>query len=124
MQTDGTILATIEVGKTPVGLTFDGENIWVGNFRSDAVMKLRPSDGATLGTFAVGERPRSQIAFDGTHIWVTNSAGNTITKLRASDGVTVETLPVGKGPRAVVFDGSRIWVGNYLSNSVTRIEVE
>ncbi len=92
--------------------------------RSDAVMKLRPSDGANLGTFAVGERPRSQIAFDGTYMWVTNSAGNTVTKLRASDGVVVETIAVGKGPRAVVFDGSRIWVGNYLGNSVTRIEVE
>jgi len=124
MQTDGTILETIEVGRTPVGLTFDGENIWVGCFRSDVVMKLRPSDGATLGTFPAGERPRSQIAFDGTHMWVTNSAVNTVTKLRASDGEIVETIAVGKGPRAVVFDGSRIWVGNYLGNSVTRIEVE
>ena len=124
MQSDGTILETIEVGKTPVGLTFDGKNIWVGCFRSDAVWKLRPSDGAILGTFPAGERPRSQIAYDGTYMWVTNSAGHTVTKLRASDGSARGDDCGRKRPRAVVFDGSRIWVGNYLGNSVTRIEVE
>jgi hypothetical protein len=43
------------------------------------VSKLRASDGALLGTFAVGTNP-SALAFDGANIWVANF-GNTVSKL-------------------------------------------
>lgn len=34
--------ATIGVGEAPVGVAFDGTNIWVTNFTSDDVSKLIP----------------------------------------------------------------------------------
>ena len=89
---------------------------------SNTVMKLRASDGEILGTFPVGDRPRSQIVFDGTYIWLTNSGDDTVTKLRAGDGTVVDTLRVGKGPRAIAFDGVFVWVGNTDSDNVTRLE--
>ena len=46
------------VGSFPTGICFDGANIWVTNAGSDTVTKLRASDGALLGTFAVGGVPR------------------------------------------------------------------
>ena len=55
----------------PRGVAFDGTSIWVANYFSDNVTKLRASDGAALGTFAVGSTPDA-VAFDGTSIWVTN----------------------------------------------------
>jgi len=36
---------------------FDGANVWVVNDNSNKVTKLRASDGAVLGTFAVGGLP-------------------------------------------------------------------
>ena len=36
------------------GIAFDGVNIWVANYGSNNVSKLRASDGALLGTYAVG----------------------------------------------------------------------
>jgi hypothetical protein len=68
-----------DVGTYPYGIAFDGANIWVANTDSNSVSKLRPSDGAVLGTYAVGSWPHG-IAFDGAKIWVANSGTNTVSR--------------------------------------------
>ena len=45
------------VGSNPIGVAFDGANIWVANNGSDNVTKLRASNGKTLGIFAIGIEP-------------------------------------------------------------------
>jgi RHS repeat-associated protein len=110
----------IPVGTYPLGVVFDGINIWVANDLSDNVTKIRPSDGSVLGTFAAGSSPWG-IVFDGANIWVTNNGTNTVTKLRASDGVILGTFAVGTYPEGLAFDGANIWVANRFSNSVTKL---
>jgi hypothetical protein len=55
------------VGKTknsnPYGLAFDGQNMWTANSEG-TVTKLRASDGAILGNFAVGGQANG-VVFDG-----------------------------------------------------------
>src|SRR5215467_12863536 len=48
---------------------------WRTRAMRNTVTKLRASDGALLGTFAVGENPVG-VAFDGTSVWVANSNSN------------------------------------------------
>lgn len=72
--------AAFSVGTEPIGVAFDGANIWVTNYGSNNVTKLRASDGGVLGTFSVGTHPYG-VAFDGANIWVANSGGNNVTKL-------------------------------------------
>jgi DNA-binding beta-propeller fold protein YncE len=62
------------------GLVFDGNHIWVANFGSNNVTKLRASDGAVLGTFSVGMGAQG-MAFDGANIWVANTVSQTVSKL-------------------------------------------
>ena len=82
----GTFNTGQSVVSTPEGLAFDGANIWVANAYDDTVTKLRASDGALLGTFAVGDFP-TDVLFDGANIWVISSTlDGTIAKLRPSDG--------------------------------------
>jgi hypothetical protein len=107
------------VGSQPWGIAFDGASIWVANFGSNSVTKLRASDGANLGNFAVGTNPFG-IAFDGASIWVANYGSNNVTKLRASDGASLGTYTVGSFPRGLAFDGANIWVTNAGSNSVSK----
>jgi len=76
---DGALLGIFAVGSNPVGVVFDGANIWVSNNLSNSVTKLRASDGQLLGTFTVGQEPTG-IAFDGANIWVANRGG-TVSKL-------------------------------------------
>src|SRR5271165_6221882 len=54
---DVNLTTTFGVGPTPFGVAFDGANVWVANWGSDNVTKLRASDGKRLGTFTVGMNP-------------------------------------------------------------------
>jgi hypothetical protein len=98
---------TFPVESGPLGIAFDGANIWVTNAGSNSVTKLRASDGANLGTFGVEFSPFG-VAFDGANIWVTN--GESVTKLRASDGAPLGTFFVGGNAFGIAFDGANIWV--------------
>ena len=61
----------IPVGRIPLGIAFDGANIWVANNEDESVSRLRGSDGELLETFDTGGAA-SRIAFDGKFIWITN----------------------------------------------------
>ena len=113
------MVGAYKVGDNPAELAFDGQNIWVTNYGSHSVSKLRASDGSVIGTYPVGKFPRG-IVFDKTNIWVTAYGDNKVTKLRASDGSVVGTYNVGRDPAEITFDGTNIWVVNTFSNNVTK----
>jgi DNA-binding beta-propeller fold protein YncE len=52
----------------------------VSNFTGGTVTKIRASDSAVQGTFAVGTGP-SGIAFDRANMWVVNQNSNNVIKL-------------------------------------------
>ena len=62
------------VGKGPEGLAFDGASVWVTNQFSNSVTKLRASDGALIGTYAVGNGPFGVVTTNtnaaGASVWV------------------------------------------------------
>jgi outer membrane lipoprotein-sorting protein len=65
---------------------FDGNYMWVTNtLGTKTVLKMRPSDGAVLGTFHVGtDGPLgmgNSIVVDGAGVWQTNPFDNTITRI-------------------------------------------
>jgi DNA-binding beta-propeller fold protein YncE len=80
LNQNGKTLGTFTVGNGPLGLAYDGANIWVTNSGDSTVAKVRATDGAILGTFAVGINPWG-VVFDGANIWVANYSDNTISKL-------------------------------------------
>src|SRR5439155_10853302 len=86
---------SFSVGKSPIGIAFDGADVWVSNQYGASVTELRASDGTKLGTFSVGSGPTG-VAFDGANIWMANSFGGDVTKLRASDGTVLGTFTVGQ----------------------------
>jgi hypothetical protein len=95
------------VGAGPLGVAFDGANIWVA--AGIGATKLRASDGAVLGMFAAGNGGAG-VTFDGANVWV-SSPDSTVTKLRASDGKNLGSFPVpGVLPWWMAFDGANIWV--------------
>jgi hypothetical protein len=107
------------VGRDPHGIAYDGANIWVANLQGNSVTKIRPSDGATLGTYPLSV-PYG-IAYDGANIWVSDNAAGTVRKIRPSDGAILATVPVGNNPTQVAFDGTNIWVINYTDRTLSKI---
>ena len=51
------VFKAFRVRNFPIGLAFDGQNIWVALSEANAVTKMRASDGKRLGTFPVGSYP-------------------------------------------------------------------
>src|SRR4030042_3280758 len=41
----------------PAGIAFDGTHMWVANRTTNTLSKVRASDGAVLGNYAVGQYP-------------------------------------------------------------------
>jgi len=117
---------SFRVGGQPTGMLFDGNYIWVSNNSSNSVTKLRPDDGAVLGTFTTGNYPVG-LAFDGANIWVANfgfnGAGNTATVISARTGrpAAFSPVPVGQGPRGLAFDGANIWAADSAGGTVTKV---
>ena len=113
--------ASFTTGLGAEGMLFDGDHVWVANRYTDSVTKIRASDGAPLGDFAVGSEPRA-LAFDGQHVWVGNYAGQTLTKLRAYDGAVMDTVNLGTRIDDVEFDGEYLWVahGN-MSGTISKV---
>ena len=98
------------MGQTPVGIAFDGANIWVANFGDGTVTKLRASDGTTLGTFKWAAPPMVSPLTGPIFGWRVVADG--VTKLRASDGLILGTFKVGGIPSGVAFDGANVWVAS------------
>jgi serine/threonine protein kinase len=107
------------VGGAASFVVTDGHSIWVA-ISNNTVTRLRASDGAVLGTFAVGKDPRG-IALEGDNIWVTDFGDNTVRKLRAIDGSGLGLYHTGSRPIGVAFDGANLWVANNGSNNVVKL---
>jgi len=139
---DGTVLARCDSGLGGAGhtLAFDGVNLWMTSgiatqpgqiFPNYDLIKLRPSDCVTLGTFKIGSgvTPGTKgIAFDGANLWVAYfgqaadfSLIHTVTKVRATDGTVLGIFTVGSQPAGVMFDGTNIWVANTGDDTVTKL---
>ena len=109
----------------PIGVIYDGANIWVTDNVSGSVDKLRKLDssGGIMLSVDVGSFPLFP-AFDGTNIWVPNFNSNSVSVVRATGGFagTVLATLSGNGlnaPLAAAFDGERILVTNFNGNSVS-----
>jgi DNA-binding beta-propeller fold protein YncE len=110
----------VPTGDYPIGIAFDGENIWIANTGSDRLTSLRASDGALLDTIQVGDAPFFPV-YDGENIWVTNSNAGTVSKVRIRDRTVMGPFPVGSDPQGIAFDGKFIWTANQASGDVTKL---
>jgi DNA-binding beta-propeller fold protein YncE len=106
-------------GGNPLGILFDGTNLWVTDQRDNRLIKL-DSNGNILQSIPVGGLPQFPV-FDGSNIWVPNYSGPSVTVVRARDGQVMATLTENglNAPVHAAFDGQRILVTNVNGNSLS-----
>ena len=111
-------MTTVGGFSNPVGMVFDGGNIWAANANSHNLQKLDGA-GTVLQTVTLDAAPQYPV-FDGSSIWAPTSA-STVVVVRVSTGAILATL-TGNGLStsfAAAFDGERILVTNQGNNSVS-----
>jgi hypothetical protein len=109
------------LGDDPVGIAFDGSNIWTANFHGGVSIITPLSPGYSVATVIAGFTNPYGILYDGAHIWVTDNGAGTLLKLD-SGGAILQTVTAGSNPQIPVFDGTNIWVPNFGSNSITVVQ--
>ena len=115
---------TVSTGfSEPLGIVYDGANIWVTD-SGDSTLKMLDPSGNVLKSVHVGGDPHYP-AFDGTNIWVPNRASNTVSVVRAIGGLagtvlaTLNSNSSTNSQQQAVFDGQRILITNGSSDSVS-----
>jgi hypothetical protein len=105
---------TIAVGENPMGMAFEGDNVWVANRGSNSVTRIRAGDGRTTGTFPIGESP-VDVAWDGASVWVANhkwlaEGHSTLVRLDPAEGRVLATHRLPGQPMQLVVDRDVLWV--------------
>src|SRR6266478_5923144 len=119
---DSFSIETFPVGSTPLGIAFDGANVWTTSFFGNAVIKVRASDGVILGSYPIFE-PWS-VACDGDSVWVGNELGD-VTKIRGSDLTYEATIHISTSElTGMIFDGTSIWVTVWGSFFVDKLSLD
>jgi YVTN family beta-propeller protein len=116
------VINTIRVDHFPVGVSSDGNHVWVtdGN-EFGIVTEIEASTGTVANSgIRVGRTPEG-VSSDGTHVWVANHWDETVSEIEASTGRVVRTIHVGSDPEGVSSDGTHVWVANGGEGTITEI---
>ena len=105
-------------GASPLGIAFDGTNMWTANAGANSVTKVSPA-GAMTTYSGTGANPIG-IAFDGTNMWVTNYSSSSVTKVSPAGAMTTYS-GTGANPYGIAFDGTNMWTANAGANSATKV---
>jgi DNA-binding beta-propeller fold protein YncE len=114
-------VAASTLGNHPLGIAFDGTNLWTANFGGGSVSMITPQSPYTVTTVSTGFTAPYGILYDGAHIWVTDQGAGKLLELNPA-GAIIQTVTVGSQPEIPAFDGANIWVPNTGSNSITVVQ--
>jgi len=117
-------MSLTNVGNAPVSVKFDGTDLWVSNFGSASVMRIRPSDGKLLDTWTGASNSNGLLAAMGRIFVAAPTDPGTLYMIdptQPAGVVTTVTSALGAGSLNIAFDGARIWTTNYSSNSVSMV---
>ena len=100
----------------PIGILFDGSNVWVSDVGAGDILKL-DADGSILQTVHTGAM--QFIGFDGANIWVPGPTS--VTVVSAATGAILATLTGNgvDGGNSVAFDGQRVMVMSPNTDTVS-----
>jgi len=114
-------LTLTTVGSNPLEVKFDGTDLWVANRTSATVMRINPSDGRLLGTWAGASFAKSIVCALGK-IFIAGDATpgrlHMIDSSLPAGNVTTLSSDLGNAPIGIAFDGERIWTTNEDSVSI------
>ena len=109
-------LGTTIVGTFPNLLQSDGADVWVANFGSHEVSRVRANDGKLLETWTGTTQAMAVLVAMG-RVFATGqtSPGNLylINPTQTAGAATIAASNLGVNPQGIAFDGNRIWTANF-----------
>jgi DNA-binding beta-propeller fold protein YncE len=114
VTTNGAIsLFTNNVGSNPVGITYDGQNLWTANGGTGpgtgSISRVH-MDNIFVTTFTTGFSQPGGILFDGANLWVTDGGDTRLKRVDPTTGAVLQTIPLSGTIGQPVFDGANLWI--------------
>ena len=116
----GTMSRQIEVGLTPIFLTWGLGRIWVANYDSDTVSVIEPGSD-TARTVAAGAGPLGIATGEGA-IWVVAYRDRELVRIDPETLEVSARIPIGNGPLDVAVGAGSVWVTNREDGTLLRID--
>jgi DNA-binding beta-propeller fold protein YncE len=116
----GEVLATVEVGETPLRAALDGELLWVSVFGEGHVVAVETTTGTVVHDSDLGGGPEGIGAgFDS--VWVVRQDAHVLTRLDRT-GAPQADIPVGTQPRLLTFGPDAVWVSDFGAGTLVRVD--
>ena len=111
-------------GEFCTGLTFDGDNLWVADYKTDLLYKVDPSTGQVMHQIpSPGFWPMG-LAWDGQYLWNVDRRQKKIYKIDPQEGTILLTIDApGNDPEGLTWDGTTLWLGDAGDNTIMKIDL-
>lgn len=111
-------------GKFCTGVTFDGNHLWVADYKEDIIYKLDPASGAVVHQIpSPGFWPMG-LAWDGEYLWNADRKQKKIFKIDSQDGTILATIDSpSEYPEGLTWHGNTLWVGDDRENTIIKIDL-
>jgi hypothetical protein len=112
------------LGISPIGITFDGQNLWTANtgdgFAGTGSLSRVTLPGGAKSTFTTGFSVPQGILFDGANLWVTDGGDRSLKRVDTTTGAVLQTIALSGFVNYPVFDGTNLWIPSGDRVSVVR----
>jgi glutamine cyclotransferase len=131
----GEIIKQFDIpGSFPTGLTFDGKNIWLADYKTDKLYSIDPETGKVLRSIPSPAYWPEGLAWDGENLWNVDIKGGIplsenyngkVYKLNPEDGTILKTIQAPtSSPRGLTWDGEYLWCVDDASEMLIQFSPE
>ncbi|HET6830832.1 MAG TPA: hypothetical protein VFH44_05715, partial [Solirubrobacterales bacterium] len=115
----------IPVGDRPMGITSDGDTIWVVNADGRSLSAVDPASNSAAAPVALDDAAFPvDVAAGAGSLWVVDREAEILVEADPSDPAGQSTSSLGANPKGVVVGAGSVWVANTDSGNVVRLSTD
>jgi len=108
----------------PVGLTFDGKNLWLSDYKADVLVCLNPATGQSIREIPSPGFWPAGLAWDGSYLWNVDSKQKKIFKVDPKNGTILFAIDTPtNNPDGLAWDGQTLWVSDSRDKKIMKIDL-
>lgn len=104
-----------------VGITWDGENLWIADYYTNDIFKLNPNTGIVVRAFRSPTEKVFGLAWDGTYLLASLYDSGMVYKLNPNTGAIISSFAIPFSRAHIVHDGTNLWLTADGSNMIYKL---
>ena len=116
------VLGVTTLGNNTNSVKSDGADLWVTNFSSNTVSRVRANDGKLLETWTGAQLPTGVVSAMGRVLVAGKTVPGSLYQIDPSQppgAVAIVASNLGNSPVGIAFDGAKVWTANIIGHSIS-----